>query len=62
MKRGADFASPIDFEPQEITSRILGGWVTSQDGRSRGFHNHGDRVRPLRIGLWDLQMAELYGL
>ena len=26
-------------------------------------NNHGDRVRPLRIGLWDpFQMAELHGL
>ena len=26
-------------------------------------HNHGDRFRPPRIGLWDpFQMAELHGL
>ena len=32
--------------------QLLGGW-NSQDGRIRGFHDHGDRFRLLRIGLWD---------
>ena len=40
---------------------LLGG--SSQDGR-KWLITHGDRVRPLRIGLWDhpFQMVELHGL
>ncbi len=45
----------FEHEQAESTWRIIPCLVS-------GFHNHGDRFRPLRIGLWDpFQMAFPWG-
>ena len=44
------WAPEIPFYSEFGGSR-LGGWVPRTDGYV--VNNHGDRFRPLRIGLWD---------